>query len=113
MIKMASPTFPMIQAANRVRTEENKIDKLISDRIINQDVSDDITESGSAREFTCVNMNEFITQVTRSDRASIFEQKYLTKQGVPLSTDNSTERDQGTRTHQQPKIIEMKKNNKV
>ena len=63
--RSAKDMAKVVQAANRVRTEENKIDKLIADRIINQDVSDDITESGSAREFTCVNMNEFIKQVTR------------------------------------------------
>ena len=93
----------VVQAVKQVRTEENEIDKLIADRIINQDVSDDITKSGSSRKFNCVNMNDFIRQVERkapnndlltSDRAWIFEQKLLsTKNGAPLCTDNETERD--------------------
>ena len=71
----------VVQAVEQVRTEENEIDKLIADRIINQDVSDDITKSGYSRKFTCVNMNEFIkakrkapgNDLLTSDRAWIFE----------------------------------------
>ena len=104
----------VVQAVNQVRTEENEIDKLIADRIINQDVSDDITKSGRSRKFTCVNMNEFIKQVkskapknslVTSDRAWIFEEKLKQPtNGAPLSSDNETERDQGTPNNQPPTI---------
>ena len=73
----------VVQAVNQVRTEENEIDKLIADRIINQDVSDDISKSGRSRKFTCVNMNEFIkakakapkNDLINSDQAWIFDKK--------------------------------------
>ena len=54
----------VLQAVNRVCTEEDPIDAIIANRITNQDVTDGFTHHGRSRKFTAVNMNDFINQVT-------------------------------------------------
>ena len=51
----------VMKAVKKVRTKENKIDKIIYDRITNQHAVDGFTPQGQIdRKFTAVNMNEFI-----------------------------------------------------